>query len=157
MGGKGGRIEVLPTRRVRVQLVLRKPVLAVKQPGEKHRAIDAHGSPVAGHRLGAPAALLQSRAAAAGRSGMEWGDPTLRSAAQTVLFLQAQPELRKLALVESSVTGLVLTTEGGLRILWGQPADGDSATRPPPRRNATGCRALPDARQPRPARWTVAA
>lgn len=123
------RVEVLPERKVRVQLVHRTPVLAVMHARQR-RAIDSQGVLLPATAPSKDLPLYCSPVPPPrGGPGTEWGDSTLRTAAQTIAFLQGQPELKHLALVESSVTGLVLTTSAGSRILWGQPADGDSGRR----------------------------
>jgi hypothetical protein len=120
------RIEVLPGRKLRVQLVYRTPVLAVKYAGQ-YRAIDGQGV-----LLPATAPLQDLPIYCCpvppprGSPGMEWGDPDLMSAARTLAYLQGQLGTKQFKQVESTVTGIVLTTPDHTRILWGLPVDGDS-------------------------------
>jgi len=120
------RVEVLPGRKVRVQLVHRTPVLAVKHANQT-RAIDRHAVllPATAPSENLPL-YVTPVPAPVGPPGMEWGDPTLKSAAQTIAFLRKQADLPRFTFVESEVRGLVLTTAAGSRIRWGEPADGES-------------------------------
>jgi hypothetical protein len=118
------RIEVLPNRQVRVQLVHRTPVLAVLQMGEK-RAIDSHGVLLPKAAVGEDLPVYCSPVSpplARVQPGAVWGDATLESAARTIAYLAGQPQAPRFALVESAVSGLVLTTPAGSRVLWGRPA-----------------------------------
>ncbi len=119
------RVEVLPGRKVRVHLVHRTPTLAVMHGGRR-RVIDGQGVLLPATAASKDLPVYCSPVSAPhGGPGTEWGDPDLKSAAQTVAFLQGLPELKRLDLVQSTVTGLILTTQGGSSILWGQPADGN--------------------------------
>ncbi len=121
------RVEVLPGRKVRVQLIHRTPILAVDHANQT-RTVDREGVllPATAATEGLPH-YCSPVPPPRGPPGMEWGDPTLKSAAQTIAFLRRQPDLPRFTQVESAVTGLVLTTSAGSRVLWGEPADDDSA------------------------------
>lgn len=115
------KVEVLPNRQVRVQLVYRTPQLAVVN-GKRKWAIDGHGvllppTPAAERVPVFCGAVPPPK----GEAGTVWGDDTLTAAARTVAFLHSQAEGPRFALVESVVTGLVLTTPLGSRVRWGQP------------------------------------
>jgi len=115
------RIEVLPSRQIRVGLVHRTPVLAVLQAGRK-RAIDGHGILLPAPAVSEDLPVYCSPVSPPlGLPGIEWGDATLQSAAQTIAYLRGQLQGTRFAQVESAVTGLVLTTAAGSRVLWGQP------------------------------------
>src|SRR5437763_614866 len=58
-----------------------------------------------------------------GPPGSEWGDASMTSAARTLAFLRDQPEGPRFDLVESAVSGLIFTTAGGSRVLWGRPVE----------------------------------
>jgi hypothetical protein len=119
------RVEVLPSRKVRIQLVFRSPVLAVLQ-GRGKRAIDGHGIVLPASAIGEDLPVYCSPVPPpVGPPGTDWGDGTLKSAAQTIAYLRSQAQVPRFALVESAVSGLVLTTAAGSRVLWGQPGGQD--------------------------------
>jgi hypothetical protein len=117
------RVEVLPGRQVRVRLAYRTPVLAVGRTGRK-RAVDGHGvvlpSPAVGEDLPVYCSPVP---VPAGSAGSAWADESLQAAARTMAFLRSQPQAPHFALVESAVSGLVLTTTQGSRVLWGRAVD----------------------------------
>jgi hypothetical protein len=116
------RVEVLPTRQVRVELRYRTPVLAVLQPGEP-RVVDRRGTLLPPDAASSMLPLLCGPVEPpAGPAGTPWGDETVSGAVRTIGVLRDQFDGLRLAQVETSVTGLVLSTAAGSRIFWGQPA-----------------------------------
>jgi hypothetical protein len=122
------RVEVLPGRKVRVELAYRVPILAVLYNRHK-RAVDAAGIllPVSAPTSELPVfgSLLSPHR---GGPGTKWDDATLRSAARLVAFLRAS-DVPRFAQVESAANGLVLTTPAGSRVFWGPFTEGDDAVR----------------------------
>jgi len=121
-----GKVEILPDRQIRVRLTYRTPQLAVIQDSRK-RAVDGHGIllPATAATEGLPV-YCGPAPPPRGPPGTAWGDAALTGAAQTMAFVQGQAEGPRFALVESAVTGLILTTPTGARVFWGQPADDES-------------------------------
>jgi hypothetical protein len=76
------RVEVLPPARVRVQLVYRRPALAVPL-GDRLRVVDSNGIllPRSAPTTGLP--IFSGKAAPpAGPAGTAWGDPAVEAAAR---------------------------------------------------------------------------
>jgi hypothetical protein len=126
---ESARVELGAGRRVQVRPVYRTPLLAVAVGGAR-RAVDGHGVllPATAATDGLPF-FCPPVSSPQGPPGTAWGDPGLMAAARTLAFLHAQAEGPRFVLVESAVTGLVLTTAGGSRVRWGQPADDEPGHR----------------------------
>jgi hypothetical protein len=114
------RIEVLPDRRVRVQLRHRVPVLAVNV-GDEIRAVDRNGVrlPRSASTQGL-AVFVGEVKPPRGPEGTLWGDDRLTAAAAVVDFLREDQARLRIKQVQVGSPGLVLLTSGGSRILWGQ-------------------------------------
>lgn len=117
------RVETLPGRQIRVHLAYRVAVLAVPYADGK-RAVDG-----AGVLLPATAATadlpVYSSPVALPRAGpgSPWGDAALTAAARVLTMLRQAPELPAFTQVENAAAGLVLTTPGGTRVVWGKTDD----------------------------------
>jgi hypothetical protein len=121
------RLDVTAAPRVRVQLHYRTPVLGVQRGGVL-RAVDAHG--VLLPATAATEGLPVFRARALGPNGPEgtvWNDPAVLAAARTAAFLSGEQGRLKLAGVQPSESGLVLSTPAGSRVLWGHAPDAETA------------------------------
>jgi hypothetical protein len=132
-----------PNSRVQVELVHRRPVLAVCLPGDKFphdgsalvatwsgtsratlvscRAVDRHGVllPVAAVRSRMPV-FTGKVAPPTGRPGTVWGDRGIAAAAATVNFLK--PHLDRLQLNDCDIEIVreeVIIRKPGLRVTWG--------------------------------------
>lgn len=116
------RVEIVPTRQVRVQLGYRTPVLAVRQ-GSQLRVVDGAGIllPTAAATPDLP--LYQAAAPLPqGPPGTLWGDSGLAATAHTLEFVQgATAGLRFAAATTTSRGDVVLTAASGLLIFWGRP------------------------------------
>jgi hypothetical protein len=104
-----------------VELRYRTPMLAVLLPGVP-RVVDRHGIllPQNAGSTGLPI-LCGPIEPPSGPAGTNWSDATVSGALHTVAFLRDHFDGLRLLQVETSVTGLVLTTAAGSRIFWGQP------------------------------------
>jgi hypothetical protein len=144
------RVEVLPGRRLHVDLAWRRPVLAVRlmtgdQPADGSvllptwagtmrtgqvpcRAVDRRGVllPVQATRAGLPI-LNTAVGLPAGPAGTPWGDARVVAAARAAAFLEAERESLGLADADWEVEGdsLVLARPQ-LRILWGRAPGQDN-------------------------------
>jgi hypothetical protein len=118
------RVEVVPRRKVQVELRYRVGVLAVIQ-GQEKRVLDATGVllPATASSAGLPA-YLGRLTTPPGPPGSPWGDPTLLAAARTVGFLAELQDRFHFSRVEGSANDLVLKTVAGSRVSWGH-APGD--------------------------------
>jgi hypothetical protein len=114
------RVEQLPARRVRVELVYRTPVLRVATP---EREVDANGVllPRSALRKGLP--VLRSRVAPPlGGPGQPWGDEAVHGAAAVAGLLRLHLETLKLVgcTVEVDHGDVVLFTPRR-GVVWGRP------------------------------------
>jgi hypothetical protein len=126
------RVEIAPSRKVRVQVVYRTPVLAVPliehpqwQPGWTTRlapAVDGEGVllPVGADNSGLPM-LRNTVPQPTGPAGTPWGNAIIEKAARTAGYLRSHQDRLHLEKCEVKDDGLILTTTGGTRILWGHP------------------------------------
>jgi hypothetical protein len=136
------RVEVLPGRRVRADLALRRPVLAVSLPVSAHlpggsvlvetrlvsggtlpcRAVDRHGVllPAGAGHIDLP--VLQSRVRSpAGPPGTDWGDDRVAAAAALTDFLG--PHLDRLRLADATLEASgpdLVFRRPLLRLVWGR-------------------------------------
>jgi hypothetical protein len=125
------RVEILPTRQVRLQLAFRTPVLAVRQ-GSQVRVVDGAGVLLPAATSAADLPLYQAAVAAPqGLPGTLWGDPGLAATAQTLEQVQqAVGELRCVAATTTSRGDVVLTAANGMLIFWGRPAGAEASGEP---------------------------
>jgi hypothetical protein len=118
------RVEIRrPGSKVRIELIHRKAVLAVRLSGDKKptRAVDRNGVllPVAAAHAHLPV-LITEVAAPTGPAGTYWGDRRVAAAAVTVTFLK--PHFRQLRLADCDiemVRGEVVFRKPGVRVVWG--------------------------------------
>jgi hypothetical protein len=134
------RVEVLPGRRVRVELVHRRPVLAVCLPhpvaaGQERpcRAVDGSGILLP---AGAPAAGLPVLEGVprgpAGPPGTSWGDARVVDAVGLAAFLA--PHRERLGLSDTTwevVESDLVIRRARLRIIWGRPPAREAAGEAP--------------------------
>jgi hypothetical protein len=144
-----GQVRVMPRRRVRVDLTLRRPVLAVSLP---HALAQADGSvgvetrlagggtlpcrAVDGHGILLPAGAVQDTVpvlqaevrAPAGSPGTDWGDPRVRQAAALAAFLR--PHLQRLHLGDATLESVgddFVFRRPLLRVAWGRAPGQETA------------------------------
>jgi hypothetical protein len=150
------RVEVKPPKQVRVQVVYRTPVLAVKIAGNAKppgglRLIEARsgmgsnmlvfGRTVDGNGLLLPvratvpgiALLLNDVTPPTGTAGTPWGDPTVEAAARTAGVLQTHQAKLELVYLEAKEGEFVLYTPAPTdnRVLWGHAPGSESPEEAP--------------------------
>ena len=76
-------VELLPTRQVKIQLIMRRPVLAVKQ-GQKLRAVDGLGVLLPANAATAGLPIYQGKPRPPGPEGTRWGDAALEAQAKAL-------------------------------------------------------------------------
>jgi len=125
------RVEVLPTRQVRILLVYRTPVLAVRQ-GSQVRVVDGSGILLPTTAATPDLPLYQAAAPLPqGPPGTLWGDSGLAATAHTLEYVQAAiGGLRLVAATTTSHGDVVLTAASGLLIFWGRPPGAEEASEP---------------------------
>jgi hypothetical protein len=122
------RVSIRP--KPRVELRYRTPVLAVEQNGER-RAVDGQGVLLPETKSAdALPILVGSHPRPGGPPGTKWGDPRIRDAAQTIVFLRERGDEFSVQSVESTAEGLVLTTASA-RIVWGHAPGAETADEAP--------------------------
>lgn len=114
------RVQILPSRRLRAQLVFRLPVLAVRTPP---RVVDAQGVllPRQAPTQNLPV-LVTAVTPPKDPAGVRWSDIRVCAAAQVVALLQ--PHLSPLGLNHATVDvaeGEILFRTPKFRLLWGRP------------------------------------
>lgn len=115
------RIEVTPTRQVRVRLQFRVPVLAVPQD-KQVRAIDGAGVllPITAQVSGM-VVYEGTVSPPQGPPGTLWGDAKMLATARTLEFLHGHPLYASLVKANHGPEGVFLNTTTGQRIIWGKP------------------------------------
>jgi hypothetical protein len=125
------RVEIVPTRQVRVQLLYRQPVLAVRK-GSQVRVVDGAGVLLPTTAATPDLPFYQATVSPPqGPPGTLWGDPGLAATAHTLELVQtALGEMRLTAATTTSRGDVVLTAASGLLIFWGRPPGAENAGEP---------------------------
>lgn len=119
-------VSVGPGRRIRVDLIFRTPVLAVRH-GDEWRAVDAFGVllPNDANSMHLPRLIAEVRAPRS--AGQPWGDAAVASASKLAGFLHPHRDQLGVRQLRTGTQGWELLLESGAIVTWGRPP-GDEST-----------------------------